>query len=271
MPSSIRRFNSRTPGGVRQSLPSFVAPSKVFQFTHPGRGATLYTPFSTVPEKFQFTHPGRGATVSGLTTIKVYRVSIHAPREGCDGCVGKQETKGTMFQFTHPGRGATRSNQDLYKQYEVSIHAPREGCDSGWSRRSNDAYSFNSRTPGGVRLSTYQPVRLSTSFQFTHPGRGATRLRRYPFLAYSVSIHAPREGCDGKARASGNPRAKGFNSRTPGGVRLSSLKLSFGTMKFQFTHPGRGATRASRLLRRLRRCFNSRTPGGVRRQRWILT
>ena len=34
-----------------------------FQFTHPGRGATLAFWVTTyVPNEFQFTHPGRGAT-----------------------------------------------------------------------------------------------------------------------------------------------------------------------------------------------------------------
>ena len=35
-------------------------------------------------QKFQFTHPGRGATVGGRYMDIVTRVSIHAPREGCD-------------------------------------------------------------------------------------------------------------------------------------------------------------------------------------------
>ena len=34
---------------------------------------------------------------------------------------------------------------------------------------------------------------------------------------------------------------------------------------FQFTHPGRGATRVSIVGRSCLRSFNSRTPGGVRR------
>ena len=34
-----------------------------FQFTHPGRGATLLLPLSAPQlSTFQFTHPGRGAT-----------------------------------------------------------------------------------------------------------------------------------------------------------------------------------------------------------------
>ena len=33
-------------------------------------------------------------------------------------------------------------------------------------------------------------------FQFTHPGRGATFFRTAKEVVRSVSIHAPREGCD---------------------------------------------------------------------------
>ena len=84
---------------------------------------------------------------------------------------------------------------------------------------------------------------MARQFQFTHPGRGATRIskRSHPFNI--VSIHAPREGCDATAQPKAMeepvsihaPRegcdfrritlrcsAKGFNSRTPGGVRLRS-------------------------------------------------
>ena len=59
------------------------------------------------PSMFQFTHPGRGATIGLFRAVKVHRVSIHAPREGCD----------RAYYIMHVGgRG-------------VSIHAPREGCD----------------------------------------------------------------------------------------------------------------------------------------------
>ena len=33
---------------------------------------------------FQFTHPGRGATPQTIESFTHSRVSIHAPREGCD-------------------------------------------------------------------------------------------------------------------------------------------------------------------------------------------
>ena len=34
--------------------------------------------------KFQFTHPGRGATGNSVAIARLFTVSIHAPREGCD-------------------------------------------------------------------------------------------------------------------------------------------------------------------------------------------
>ena len=61
-------------------------------------------------------------------------------------------------------------------------------------------------------------------------------------LARSVSIHAPREGCDNILC-----------------FRLQQVST------FQFTHPGRGATPTSTSIAALSPRFNSRTPGGVRR------
>ena len=81
-------------------------------------------------ELFQFTHPVRGATRQGQVDSRGGKVSIHAPREGCDAgmllpCMCRE-----MFQFTHPVRGATLRGVALDDPLDVSIHAPREGCDS---------------------------------------------------------------------------------------------------------------------------------------------
>ena len=56
---------------------------------------------------FQFTHPGRGATVLSSEVSQADKVSIHAPREGCDTRHGTSIPADRVFQFTHPGRGAT--------------------------------------------------------------------------------------------------------------------------------------------------------------------
>ena len=190
-------FNSRTPGGVRHSAPSlllslelvsihapregcdrhfwiFVSSLSMFQFTHPGRGATTGSgdPLPRLPSfnsrtpggvrqsdhktyyhdhQFQFTHPGRGATGKDAIDGSFSKVSIHAPREGCDHNRVRILTMRPKFQFTHPGRGATRTDTPYIGRRNVSIHAPREGCDLIASLPANIPSRFNSRTPGGVR------------------------------------------------------------------------------------------------------------------------
>ncbi len=108
-------------------------------------------------------------------------------------------------------------------------------------KKTNEYKSFNSRTPGGVRLSTTSSISVP----------------RY------VSIHAPREGCDRNRPIVGGWE-KCFNSRTPGGVRPSRSAPASMRSLFQFTHPGRGATRVGASYHHWLRRFNSRTPGGVR-------
>ena len=78
---------------------------------------------------FQFTHPGRGATRGWRIGERTYHVSIHAPREGCDIPNEAIALLILEFQFTHPGRGATVRVVQTITRHVVSIHAPREGCD----------------------------------------------------------------------------------------------------------------------------------------------
>ena len=125
--------------------------------------------------------------------------SIHAPRVGCDGMSDGGVIEVKRFQFTHPVWGATTI------PHKTDCLSPR----------------FNSRTPCGVR-----PVNLSTSlsfalFQFTHPVWGATVFVLFVSILLSVSIHAPRVGCD-TSQSTSRASTAGFNSRTPCGVRLSS-------------------------------------------------
>ena len=145
---------------------------------------------------FQFTHPGKGATGTDKRIPVELVVSIHAPWEGCDllllcqlfvrACFNsrtlgrvRHKFKGApvadlKFQFTHPGKGATHYGVDVPRGRGVSIHAPWEGCD-------------------GYRSMTSSTWLL---FQFTHPGRGATTQQGKDINYEAVSIHAPREGCD---------------------------------------------------------------------------
>ena len=108
----ILSFNSRTLGRVRRCRPIARPGISMFQFTHPGKGATvLLTDTLEALELFQFTHPGKGATaVLYHKPIVRYSVSIHAPWEGCDYTAALPLGRCLMFQFTHPGKGATDPN-----------------------------------------------------------------------------------------------------------------------------------------------------------------
>ena len=148
-------------------------------------------------QEFQFTHPGRGATLEGLLSRSLLHVSIHAPREGCDSYFDLNSGVIASFQFTHPGRGATAKDFRLLTFIlPFQFTHPGRGATLWKSNRRYEYLSFNSRTPGGVRLPTIcrllhsisfnsrtpggvRPARgvlflLLHLFQFTHPGRGAT-------------------------------------------------------------------------------------------------
>ena len=77
-------------------------------------------------------------------------------------------------------------------------------------------------------------------FQFTHPVRGATELFLGFRLGMSVSIHAPREGCD---RASSfRASSASFQFTHPVRGATEALWEERHNIEFQFTHPVRGAT-----------------------------
>ena len=212
-------FNSRTPGGVRQNSREDPQHSVLFQFTHPGRGATELAVGDEEEMEVSIHAPREGCDISLLDMVHACHVSIHAPREGCDGHSLHGQAYEAGFNSRTPGGvrhkckhiligkvsfnsrtpGGVRQLSRLIGERlpRVSIHAPREGCDSFWSA----------------------VTRSVSEFQFTHPGRGATSL-------------SDRE----------TTLSDSFNSRTPGGVRPALDGEVYPLLGFQFTHPGRGAT-----------------------------
>ena len=119
-------FNSRTPGGVRLSGCNKLEEVSMFQFTHPGRGAT---PINS-------SHSRGGG------------VSIHAPREGCDYTELLRELREIAFQFTHPG-GVRLRPGNLARSASSFNSRTREGCDGSWAHSINTTICFNSRTREG--------------------------------------------------------------------------------------------------------------------------
>ena len=148
------------------------------------------------------------------------------------------------FNSRTPGGVRLDTSDESTRARSVSIHAPREGCDGvhgGWLRGGH--VSIHAPREGCDSFGKSYLARLA-QFQFTHPGRGATHPEGQSKEELGVSIHAPREGCDIIGELSVHT-CNGFNSRTPGGVRLPHLKPPDASRRFQFTHPGRGATQPS--------------------------
>ena len=193
------------------------------------------------------------------------KVSIHAPRVGCD---------------RHVRTPRSRSS--------VSIHAPRVGCDASYASWTAGQPRFNSRTPCGVRPPHPTALLIPQKFQFTHPVWGATAYLCGIQIDNAFQFTHPVWGATEKLRTQWcryggfNSRTPcgvrlgyytayaphlSFNSRTPCGVRRGSTRSTSTTSRFQFTHPVWGATPFSLPGGCAWRCFNSRTPCGVRQGR----
>ena len=82
-----------------------------------------------VTRKFQFTHPGKGATMATLYDIRERAVSIHAPWEGCDSTTRDSPSSKSCFNSRTLGRVRLRLLPGAQTAVVVSIHAPWEGCD----------------------------------------------------------------------------------------------------------------------------------------------
>ena len=190
-------FNPRTPCGVRLKRALHPADPLPFQSTHPMRGAT--PEYAPLPEHDP--------------------ISIHAPHAGCDLHGHTHHVGVSLFQSTHPMRGATKIWHccAAYRQHfnprtpcgvrrpgvirlcgvvSISIHAPHAGCDQNLALL----------------------CRLSSTFQSTHPMRGATLMKMAILKTATISIHAPHAGCD-RYSGSGRDNLRNFNPRTPCGVR----------------------------------------------------
>ena len=147
--------------------------------------------------KFQFTHPGRGATLDTSLCCSVVHVSIHAPREGCDR-LALRVVEGIVVSIHAPREGC-----DVYlfgyspPNSVVSIHAPREGCDIGTNISKRDPDPFQFTHPGrGATVHSWPSRSSRIGFNSRTPG-GVRLLRGFVApLSHYVSIHAPREGCD---------------------------------------------------------------------------
>ena len=170
----------------------------------------------------------------------LYEVSIHALLAECDFIKGRKAPEResfnprtpcgvrrmtilassplARFQSTHSLRSATKTpSYFVYDDY-VSIHALLAECDVYATGLPASVWSFNPRTPCGVRQFNAYKVRDLIEFQSTHSLRSATCISSQSGHLFDVSIHALLAEGDGNEQA-GKDTYSGFNPRTPCGVR----------------------------------------------------
>ena len=129
-PRRAGNFNPRTPCGVRPTRGAGRSTWKIFQSTHPLRGAT--------------------AIIKCLSDCGT--ISIHAPLAGCDLALALIRALRRYFNPRTPCGVRRRLNILCSNPFSISIHAPLAGCDLPAKSRKNSAMNFNPRTPCGVRL-----------------------------------------------------------------------------------------------------------------------
>ena len=171
-----------------------------FQFTHPVRGATNLSNQLEAEAQFQFTHPVRGAT------CEVYQCLLGRRRFNSRTPCGVRRREpiqpprsSASFNSRTPCGVRPRRARGSSNVRRVSIHAPRAGCDICTGPLLLIEISFNSRTPCGVRRRVTAPRSRVRSFNSRTPC-GVRRELRTSTAQGSVSIHAPRAGCDGRGR-----------------------------------------------------------------------
>ena len=172
-------------------------------------------------------------------------------------------SRSCAFQFTHPVWGATWGSRIVQITIIVSIHAPRVGCDSRYIAKSLIFRTFQFTHPVWGATPARVVVVLYSLFQFTHPVWGATDhvlgelgSRKFQFT-HPVWGATPAPIIDGIT-------LKGFNSRTPCGVRPVTVFIIARDIAVSIHAPRVGCDSRQPVQTHMHPSFNSRTPCGVR-------
>ena len=199
-----------------------------------------------------------------LGDVVFLTISIHAPREGCDSLLVCTRSACVPFQSTHPARGATAGGPEVRRSKHISIHAPREGCDQGVGVMLAKTAEFQSTHPARGATTRTSTAQANVRFQSTHPARGATahkrdHARRILYFnprtprgvrltlptarapQNTISIHAPREGCDQDIHPLLRDMYISIHAPREGCDEVQPWMFGH-PVQFQSTHPARGAT-----------------------------
>ena len=135
---------------------------------------------------------------SGILDLRTSRISIHAPRVGCD-----PRWRSSIFQranFNPRTPCGVRPHSLVSVRLALNNFNPRTPC--GVRRAGCMAYLvpvtyFNPRTPCGVRLEWLGQKFLDDAISIHAPRVGCDYINVWnSTIVLIISIHAPRVGCD---------------------------------------------------------------------------
>ena len=171
------------------------------------------------------------------------RISIRAPRAGCDQAAATKKGFMSEFQSTRPVWGATTIVRRPGNTTRFQSTRPVWGATCG-SVTSGTSYPlFQSTRPVWGATMKKAKKAMCNVFQSTRPVWGATHSPASDPGCARISIHAPRVGRDSSFR-----------------------RCPCTAAAFQSTRPVWGATRADGWRRYVLQHFNPRAPCGARRR-----
>ena len=129
--------------------------------------------------------------------------------------------------------------------------------------------NFNPRAPCGARQFDEEIAATGIPFQSTRPVRGATLTRKNRWCTWTISIHAPRAGCDAGRRGHLTSRASISIHAPRAGCDLARQRVVAGAVRISIHAPRVGRDYVYVTQEIQRDDFNPRAPCGARRlQRW---
>ena len=125
---------------------------------------------------FQSTHPSRGATADKVTERLRHEISIHAPHAGRDTRWSSVGSARADFNPRAPCGARRHPQSHPAGSGAISIHAPRAGATGCTDTAGICCLNFNPRAPCGRDYSFVKSCMRLNKFQSTRPVR--SRLRR---------------------------------------------------------------------------------------------
>ena len=196
---SLSYFYPRSPRGERHWRRLVYDQRLRFLSTLPARGATGIKQVDDIMRIISIHAPREGSDVLAVNGIgQLALISIHAPREGSDGLKVVSRIVTNHFYPRSPRGERQRSHSGRQHPPQFLSTLPARGATFDALQAFLYSSHFYPRSPRGERQRSHSGRQHPPQFLSTLPARGATLYWSLGTESVVISIHAPREGSDGR-------------------------------------------------------------------------